>query len=101
MSAENSNEIGVIAEAFTRPENVTSVRAVLTSMLVPTRVEKGCIAYDLHEVIGDPCRFVFVETWESEAALEAHTRTPHFHNLEQAQNLMTQPLKITKLRRVG
>jgi quinol monooxygenase YgiN len=69
-------------------------------MLVPTRAEKGCIVYDLHEVLGDPYQFVFFEVWESEAALEAHTRTPHFQELERAQSLLAEPLKITKLRKL-
>jgi quinol monooxygenase YgiN len=51
-------------------------------------------------VIGDPYQFVLFEIWESEAALQAHTRTRHFQELERAQTLMTEPLKITKLRRL-
>lgn len=100
MAAGDGTEIRVIAQAFARSENITSVRTVLKNMLVPTRAEKGCIAYDLHEVLGDPHQFVFFEIWESEAALDAHTRTPHFQNLERAQTLLVEPLKITKLRRL-
>jgi quinol monooxygenase YgiN len=100
VSARNGNEIRVIAEAVARTESVESVRKVLKNMLVPTRAEKGCITYYLHEVLGDPNRFIFVETWESDAALEAHTRTPHFQDLLRAQSLMTEPLKVTKLRKL-
>jgi quinol monooxygenase YgiN len=100
MPAEDAKEIRVIAEIVARSENVASVRTVLKNMLVPTRAEKGCIAYDLHEVLGDPHQFVFFEIWKSKAALEAHTRTPHFRELERAQSLLTEPLKITKLRRL-
>lgn len=101
MAAGDGSEIRVIAQAFAQPENVTSVRTVLRNMLVPTRAEKGCIAYDVHEVIGDPYQFVFFEVWESEAALEAHTRTRHYQELERAQSLMTEPLKVTKLKRLA
>ena len=100
MSAEDGTEIRVIAQAFARPEEVASVHAVLENMVVPTRAEKGCIAYDLHEVLGDPYQFVFFETWEDEAALEAHIQTPHYQGLERAESLLTEPLKITKLRRL-
>lgn len=90
----------MIAQAFARPEYVGGVRKTLKDMIAPTRGEKGCIVYDLHEVIGDPYQFVFFEIWESEAALEAHTRTPHFQDLERAQTMMTEPLKVTKLRKL-
>jgi quinol monooxygenase YgiN len=100
MAAGDGTEIRVIAQALARPENVAAVRTALTNMLAPTRAEKGCILYDLHEVIAEPYQFVFFEIWENAAALEAHIRTPHFQNLERAQSLMTEPLKITKLRKI-
>ena len=99
MPGEEGNEIRVIAWAFARAEHLANVRQVLKKMLAPTRAEKGCILYELHEVIGDPCQFVFFEIWESAVALDAHTRTPHFQELQRAQTLLTEPLKITKLRK--
>ena len=100
MAAEKDKEIRVIAEAFVLAANVAAVRTVLKNMLVPTRAETGCMAYDLHEVLGDPCQFVFFEIWESDAALKDHLTTSHFQDLERAQSLMTEPLKITKLRKL-
>ena len=100
MATGDGKEIRVIAQAFARSENVAAVLTVLKNMLIPTRAEKGCIAYDLHVVLGDAYQFVFFEIWESEAALEAHARTPHYQALELAQSLMTEPLKITKLRKL-
>ncbi|MBT2408638.1 MULTISPECIES: putative quinol monooxygenase [unclassified Streptomyces] len=41
------------------------------------RAEDGCLQYDLHQVSGDPDRFVLIEQWSSKAALAAHDVTPH------------------------
>ncbi|MFI5985474.1 putative quinol monooxygenase [Streptomyces sp. NPDC051555] len=41
------------------------------------RAEAGCLRYDLHQVSGDPDRFVLIERWASKAALAAHDATPH------------------------
>ncbi|MFD0279778.1 putative quinol monooxygenase [Kitasatospora sp. NPDC127111] len=41
------------------------------------RAEDGCLQYDLHQVEGDPDRFVLVEHWASRSALAAHDVTPH------------------------
>ncbi|GAA5018787.1 putative quinol monooxygenase [Kitasatospora paranensis] len=41
------------------------------------RAEAGCLQYDLHQVSGEPERFVLIERWASKAALAAHDVTPH------------------------
>lgn len=41
------------------------------------RAEEGCLQYDLHQVSGEPDRFVLMERWSSKAALAAHDVTPH------------------------
>ncbi|MGR4880109.1 putative quinol monooxygenase [Streptomyces sp. LARHCF249] len=41
------------------------------------RAEEGCLQYDLHQVSGDPDRFVLIERWSSQAALAAHDAAPH------------------------
>lgn len=49
----------------------------LKALLAPTRAEKGCISYDAHRSNDDPGLFMMYETWESQAALDAHFQTPH------------------------
>lgn len=46
-----------------------------------TRTETGCISYELLQRADDPTRLLLVEEWESQAHLDAHTRTPHFVRL--------------------
>ncbi|MEV6770229.1 putative quinol monooxygenase [Nocardia sp. NPDC051030] len=41
------------------------------------RGEEGCLQYDMHQVSGDPDRFVLIEEWGSKAALAAHDVTAH------------------------
>jgi quinol monooxygenase YgiN len=41
------------------------------------RAETGCIQYDLHSVEGEPDRFLLLEQWESQAALDAHDVAAH------------------------
>ncbi|MFI9004442.1 putative quinol monooxygenase [Streptomyces sp. NPDC053541] len=41
------------------------------------RAERGCLQYDLHQVLGDADRFVLVEHWASREALAAHDAAPH------------------------
>jgi quinol monooxygenase YgiN len=41
------------------------------------RAEVGCLHYDLHQVSGEPDRFVLLERWSSPEALAAHDVTSH------------------------
>ncbi|MFI6015445.1 putative quinol monooxygenase [Streptomyces sp. NPDC051243] len=41
------------------------------------RAEPGCLRYDMHQVSGEPDRFVLIERWASREALAVHDATPH------------------------
>lgn len=49
-----------------------------------SREEAGCIDYRFYEDSEQPNRFVFVEEWESEAALQEHFRAPHIAEFMQS-----------------
>jgi quinol monooxygenase YgiN len=53
-------------------------------LIAATRREAGCIGYDLYRKPDEPDRLVFVETWKSRAALEAHFAEPHLKSFQAA-----------------
>jgi len=67
----------VIANLPAKPDKVDEVKALLLSLVAPTRAEAGCIKYDLLQSTSDPAQFTFDEEWTSDAALDAHLATPH------------------------
>jgi quinol monooxygenase YgiN len=48
------------------------------SLLENTRKETGNISYNLFSKTDDETSFIFVEEWESNEALNAHAKSPHF-----------------------
>ena len=58
-------------------DDVVSLAAPL---IEATRREAGCISYDLYQKPDAPDTLVFVETWESREALEAHFHAPHIRD---------------------
>jgi quinol monooxygenase YgiN len=60
-----------------KPEKIEELRELLLSFLAPTRLEAGCIRYELHQYTADPCDFTFIEEWESDEGLDAHLGSPH------------------------
>lgn len=55
--------------------------ALATELVLTTRKEAGCIAYDLVADQADACVYYFVEKYEDMAALEAHRATAHFQRI--------------------
>jgi quinol monooxygenase YgiN len=49
----------------------------LLALLGPTRSEPGCILYELHRDPENAGKFLFYEIWVDQAALDAHTASPH------------------------
>ena len=72
-----ASALRVVARIRARPETVDEVRALLCSLVGPTRKEYGCISYDLLQNREDQTDFTFVEEWESEAAFESHAASDH------------------------
>jgi quinol monooxygenase YgiN len=64
-----------------RPGKEAELRDALTEAVAPTRQEEGCLFYDLHVDAGDPSKFLFHESWASQAHHEAHDRTAHIGRL--------------------
>jgi quinol monooxygenase YgiN len=60
-----------------RGEKAIDFETAFTPCIQATRLEEGCIAYDLNRSGVDPCRYLNYERWSSVAALDAHLQAPH------------------------
>ena len=54
------------------------MRELLTAMVVPSKVEDGCIFYDIFEYENNSRKFMAVESWRDNDALDGHKSTPHY-----------------------
>jgi quinol monooxygenase YgiN len=70
-------KVRVLALFRALPGKEQELEAVLRAFVAPTRQEAGCIFYDLQRNIADPLDFTFFEEWESQAHLDAHSRSAH------------------------
>ncbi|MBO1331356.1 putative quinol monooxygenase [Streptomyces sp. VRA16 Mangrove soil] len=57
-----------------KPERVDDVRALLTSLVAPTRQEEGNLDYHVHE--HEDGRFFLYEVWRSQEDLDLHNQFP-------------------------
>jgi quinol monooxygenase YgiN len=63
------------------PDQHADVLEVLRSVQGPVRAQPGCAACDIYEEQGPEPAVVFVERWETDAALEAHLRSDMYRRI--------------------
>jgi quinol monooxygenase YgiN len=69
--------VRVIAHITAKPDTIATTRDLLTSIILPTRMEQGCITYQLLQNEAEPTDFTFVEEWTSDEDLDAHLASDH------------------------
>lgn len=91
----------VVATIVAKPGREAETEAVLRALVAPSRLDPGYIGYDLHRDLDDPRTFLFYETWESRAALDAHLETPHLTAFKARVPELVETLEIRLLERIS
>lgn len=73
-----TNPKKIVAILTAKPGKAGELKALLDSMLAPSRAEPGNLRYDLWRDPAEADRFVLDELYVDAAAVEAHRATPHF-----------------------
>jgi len=59
------------------PESAATFEAELTKLVHASLAEEGCVQYAAYRDAKTPNIFTVLESWENEAAFEAHRNAPH------------------------
>ena len=54
------------------------MKELLSAMVAPSKAEEGCLFYEIFQYENEPRRFMAVETWENEKALDGHKASAHY-----------------------
>ncbi|MBT2760305.1 putative quinol monooxygenase [Paenibacillus sp. ISL-20] len=60
------------------PGHENHLREELLKLIEPSRAEKGCMEYKLHQSLEEKGTFVFYESWVDENSIILHVNTEHF-----------------------
>lgn len=71
----------LIAEDFIQLDKIDVVLPLYKELVVKTRTEAGCIAYDLYHDYKQQGHFIFIEEWVDREALDLHVQSEHFQRL--------------------
>jgi quinol monooxygenase YgiN len=96
------SEVTVVAQIRAQDGMEETVKQELAALVGPTRSEKGCIQYDLHQSVENKSVFMFYETWASKKDLDDHIQMPHMKaHIRKARDLFAEPPKISIWEVVG
>ncbi len=63
-----------------KEDHIDQLKALLEAMVLPSRAEVGCLKYNIYQIENEPERFIVIEAWEDEAALEGHKHSSHYQH---------------------
>lgn len=70
-------KLTIVANIIAKKGQVELVKSELIKLIEPTRLEEGCIDYELHQDNENPAHFVFLENWTSRELLQKHLQSEH------------------------
>ncbi len=73
-------QLTIVANIIANPDKVDLVKTELVKLINVTRVEEGCINYDLHQDNENPAHFMFYENWASRELWQAHMGNQHLQD---------------------
>lgn len=83
-----------------KPGKEQLLRGELEKVIQPSRAEKGCIEYTLHESLEDKGVFVFYETWKDEESLKLHLETSHYQEYRQNTAPLIDTREVYRLQKI-
>ena len=89
-------KITVVARIKVKKGMEEKVKKELLSLVGPTRSEKGCVNYDLHQSVEDKSLFMFYENWVSKKDLDEHLAMPYMKShFEKARGILAEPGEVS------
>jgi quinol monooxygenase YgiN len=95
-------KVTVVARIRAKKGMEEKVKQELLALVGPTRSEKGCINYDLHQSVENKSLFMFYENWVSKSDLDKHLEMPYMKShMEKAGEIFAEPGEITLWERIS
>lgn len=73
--------IHIVAKNTVKKEQVENFKMLAKELIIKSKKEKGCIAYDLYEDMNNSTVLTFIEIWSDEEAIEQHNKSEHFKKI--------------------
>lgn len=58
--------------------HILQMKELLTTMVDASKAEDGCLLYDIFQLKQEQSKFIVIESWENEEALNGHKKSSHY-----------------------
>ena len=90
----------IVAVNYVKKECIEDFKKLVQELVVETKKEVGCIAYDLYQNLENETELTFIESWETKAHLDAHIVAPHCKRIFPLMEKMTEkPVAVTAFKK--
>ena len=70
--------IRVVSRGVFFPDNLEQALSLYRTLVEQTRLEEGCLEYQICQQSESPTCLTVIETWQSKEALDKHMQSEHF-----------------------
>ena len=61
-----------------KDDGIEKMKELLTTMVEASKAEDGCLFYHICQLKAEPKKFVVLESWKDEKALDGHKLSAHY-----------------------
>jgi quinol monooxygenase YgiN len=88
----------IVATFEARPGYEHELRQALHAVLGPTRLEPGCLRFDMYQGIDPTSSFLLFETFTGQQAVDEHRATDHYREFRAAlKSLLARPHEVAQM----
>lgn len=91
------SELVIVAALDVDPEAIDTLLPAFQEMIAATRLETGCLQYDLHQDNSDPSKFLFFERWTTRDIWQQHMVSPHVKAFQAAAEGKITSAKLSEM----
>jgi quinol monooxygenase YgiN len=100
VEERTGDELKIVAIMTVKPEAIKNILPIFQTLVQGSQEEDGCISYNLHRDINDSTKFVMLEEWKSQAAIDFHNNTEHYNAFKEASQGMVEKSDVSILKLV-
>jgi len=100
VEERTGDELKIVAIMTVKPEAIKDILPIYQKLVQGSQEEDGCIFYNLHQDVSDSTKFVMLEEWKSQAAIDFHNNTEHYKAFQEASKGMIEKSEVSILKLV-
>lgn len=94
------DELKIVAIMTVKPEAVNDILPIFQAVVQGSQEEEGCIFYNLHQDVANPTKFVMLEEWKSQDAIDFHNSTDHYKTFREGSKDLIEKSEVSILKLV-